>query len=501
MITHATKTHEELASSQQNVSPPSTRPIRQQRFHEKVLIFSTLDNAKEYEPWKKYFFTGIVSLAAVAAPLQSNMLLPALSEIAAYFHTSRSLVNLSVAFYILSMGIIPLWWSVISELYGRRPVYLISFAIFLVWNIVSAESTSLSMLIVMRVLCGGASASVQAVGAGTVADLWEVERRGQAMGYFFLGPMVGPLISPILGGILTEKLGWRATQWATVVYGAIVWLLILFCLPETSFARKSLTREQSPDASPNDVNESFTIIRRICRIFLEPFKVLTYLQFPPVLLTVYYASSTFACYYAVSITLQTMFSDAPYFFSPIIVGLVYIPCALGSITASLLGGRWTDHIMRRRAKSSGRFNVETGQITYLPGDRMGENAWLASLVYPAASLWFGWTIDKGVFWLCPCIATFFFGLGSSTIFSMTSTMLTELLPGRTSTGVALNNVLRNTLACIVVVVMQPLITAIGPGWIFTGLAIIGWANIGIIWSFKSNAVKWAEAMETKLSHR
>lgn len=325
----------------------------------------------------------------------------ALSEIAAYFHTSRSLVNLSVAFYILSMGIIPLWWSVISELYGRRPVYLISFAIFLVWNIVSAESTSLSMLIVMRVLCGGASASVQAVGAGTVADLWEVERRGQAMGYFFLGPMVGPLISPILGGILTEKLGWRATQWATVVYGAIVWLLILFCLPETSFARKSLTREQSPDASPNDVNESFTIIRRICRIFLEPFKVLTYLQFPPVLLTVYYASSTFACYYAVSITLQTMFSDAPYFFSPIIVGLVYIPCALGSITASLLGGRWTDHIMRRRAKSSGRFNVETGQITYLPGDRMGENAWLASLVYPAASLWFGWTIDKGVFWLCP----------------------------------------------------------------------------------------------------
>jgi hypothetical protein len=80
-------------------------------------------------------------------------------------------------------------------------------------------------------------------------------------------------------------------------------------------------------------------------------------------------------------------------------------------------------------------------------------------------------------------------------------MLTELLPGRTSTGVALNNVLRNTLACIVVVVMQPLITAIGPGWIFTGLAIIGWANIGIIWSFKSNAVKWAEAMETKLSHR
>lgn len=100
-----------------------------------------------------------------------------------------------------------------------------------------------------------------------------------------------------------------------------------------------------------------------------------------------------------------------------------------------------------------------------------------------------------------CIATFFFGLGSSTVFSMTSTMLTELLPGRTSTGVALNNVLRNALACVVVVVMQPLIDAIGPRWIFTGLAVIGWASIGIIWLFRRNAVAWAADMENKLASR
>ncbi|OJK02619.1 hypothetical protein ASPACDRAFT_39929 [Aspergillus aculeatus ATCC 16872] len=500
MVKHALKADSELASSQPDISPSSAMPTSQQHFYDRVLLFPTLCNSKEYEPWKKYFFTGIVSLAAVAAPLQSNILLPALSDISTYFQVSRSLVNLSVAFYILAMGIIPLWWSVISELYGRRPVYLISFAIFVVWNVVSAESTSISMLIVMRVLCGGASASVQAVGAGTVADLWEVERRGQAMGYFFLGPMVGPLVSPILGGILTEKVGWRATQWATVVYGAIVWLLILFCLPETSQA----AAHKPPSSSYSNQEGSKAIlsqIRRIFSIFLEPFKILAYLQFPPVLLTVYYASSTFACYYAVSITLQTLFSEAPYSFSPIIVGLVYIPCALGSIVASLLGGRWTDHIMRRRAKSAGRLNSETGQIQYLPGDRMGENAWLASVIYPAAGLWFGWTIDKGIFWLVPCIATFFFGLGSSTVFSMTSTMLTELLPGRTSTGVALNNVLRNALACLVVVVMQPLIDAIGPRWIFTGLAVIGWASVGILWLFRWNAVAWAADMERKLANR
>lgn len=43
------------------------------------------------------------------------------------------------------------------------------------------------MLIVMRVLSGGAAASVQAVGAGTIADLWEPRERGRAMSTFYLG--------------------------------------------------------------------------------------------------------------------------------------------------------------------------------------------------------------------------------------------------------------------------------------------------------------------------
>ena len=84
---------------------------------------------------------------------------------------------------------------------------------------------------------------------------------------------------------------------------------------------------------------------------------------------------------------------------------------------------------------------------------------------------------------------------------MTSTMLTELFPGSTSTGMALNNILRNTLACIAVVVMQPLIDAIGPGWIFTGLGVISWASIAVPWLFKKNGVDWAADMEEKLQKK
>ena len=46
----------------------------------------------------------------------------------------------------------------------------------------------------MRILAAGAGASVQAVGAGTLADIYIPQERGKAMGWFYLGPLTGPLI-------------------------------------------------------------------------------------------------------------------------------------------------------------------------------------------------------------------------------------------------------------------------------------------------------------------
>ena len=117
------------------------------------------------------------------------------------------------------MAIFPLWWSAFSETSGRRTIYLASFAMFTVFAVLSAISKNIAMLVTMRMLSGGGAASVQAVGAGTIADLFESRERGKAMGIFYLGPLCGPLFAPILGGIVGERWNWRATQWVLVIYG------------------------------------------------------------------------------------------------------------------------------------------------------------------------------------------------------------------------------------------------------------------------------------------
>lgn len=117
----------------------------------------------------KWLITAIVAVAAAAAPVGSAIILPSLDQVAKEFGTSPAITNLAVALYMLSMSIWPLWWSSFSEASGRRTVYVISFALFTVFGVLSAVSRNIAMLIVMRMLNGGAAASVQAVGAGELS--------------------------------------------------------------------------------------------------------------------------------------------------------------------------------------------------------------------------------------------------------------------------------------------------------------------------------------------
>jgi multidrug resistance protein len=468
---------------------------------------------KDYPRPRKWFLTFVVALAAVAAPMGSAIFFPSLAQVAEDLHTTPTVANLSVAFYMLSLAIFPLWWSSFSETLGRRTIYIVSFSMFLVFNILSAVAMNIGWLLVTRILAGGAAGSVQAVGAGTIADIWEPRERGKAMGIFYLGPLMGPLLAPIIGGALALKWGWRATQWFMVFYGAAVLIFLIFMLPETLKDPKSLLLAEDDVAGGIPLSrttsgrrsvhvKSKRAIKFLKRAFLDPLKIITYLRYPAVLLTVYYASVTFTALYILNISLQATFSlpasaGGAYHFSTFEVGLAYIPNSIGYVLASLFGGKWNDNIMAREARRANRYDAQ-GKLVYRPEDRMRENAWIAAFLWPAALLWYGWTADKHVFWAVPLAANFFYGVGSMIIFAMATTMLTEFMPRRASNGVALNNFVRNTCACIGGVVAQPLITAVGNGWLFTALGVLGAASSVVIWAMRRFGPRWRRHMEEHL---
>ena len=149
--------------------------------------------------------------------------------------------------------------------------------------------------------------------------------------------------------------------------------------------------------------------------------------------------------------------------------------------------------MAREARRAGRYDPK-GKLLYIPEDRMRENAWMAAILYPAALIWYGWTVEKGVHWIVPLIANFFFGIGSMLVFAMATTMLTEFMPKNASAGVAVNNFVRNIFSCVGAVIAQPLISAIGNGWLFTGVGAIAAASSIVVWMMRSFGPRWRKRM-------
>ncbi|OKL57308.1 hypothetical protein UA08_07498 [Talaromyces atroroseus] len=462
-------------------------------------IIPEIERPYNYASSTKWVITLVVALASAAAPLGSAIFFPALSQISQDFHATPTLTNLTVALYLLSMSIFPLWWSSFSETLGRRTIYLVSFALFTLWNIIAAVSTSMAMLIVMRVLGGGASSSVLAIGAGTVADVWEPRQRGNAMGIFILGPMLGPLLAPIIGGVVAETWGWRSTQWFQTIYGGVLLIVLIFCLPETLARRGAVEQQAAVDSKPTILQRTKKGAAFLKRSIIDPLGILSYLRFPVVFITVWISSVTFGSLYMLNIAIQRTFSNPPYSFSEIIVGLTYIPGSLGYMVAGITGGKWADAIMHREARTAGRYDA-SGKLILKPEDRMRENALLAAVIYPAALLWFGWTADQGVFWIAPLIANFFFGFGTMIIYGTANTMLTEFLPKRSSSGVAVSTFVRNIFSCVGAVVAQPILEGIGDGWLFTILGIIGWISaFSVVYAMNTFGPRWQNEMKQKLA--
>ncbi|KAJ5777923.1 hypothetical protein N7520_001169 [Penicillium odoratum] len=469
-----------------------------------LTLIAEVEDPRTYPRNTKWFITFIVATAGMLAPLGSSIFFPSLSQVSKDLNTTPTLTNLSISLYMLAMSICPLWWSSFSERLGRRTIYLTSLLLFVVFNILSTISDTIAMLIVMRMLMGGAAASVQAVGAGSIADIWEVHERGHAMSIFYLGPLCGPLLAPIVGGLLAQRWGWRSTLWFSAVLGGLILIFILFALPETLRVQKPMLPPVDQDEDPmgrplsrvstQQVVKSTARWLKLLKInFIDPLKIVFYLRYIPVLLSVYYGSIAFGSLYVLNVSIEDTFGKPPYNFSTIIIGCLYIPNSLGYFVASSFGGRWMDAIMYREAKRANRYD-EKGRLVFHPEDRMKENAWLGAFLYPAALIWYGWTVDKGVFWLVPIIANFFFGIGSMLIFSMVTTMLTEFMPRKSSNGVALNNFVRNIFSCVGSLITAPLISLVGNGWLFTILGVLGFASASTILFMKACGPRWRQKM-------
>ena len=134
-------------------------------------------------------------------------------------------------FLLTSTVTMPLWGR-LSDLYGRRPMFLTGLTVFLFGSALSGLAQSMTQLIAFRVLQGFGAGSLITLGMTVVGDLFGLERRARMQGYISGVWGVASLCGPMIGGLLTDHASWRWVFYINIPFGFVAMSLIATGLRE-----------------------------------------------------------------------------------------------------------------------------------------------------------------------------------------------------------------------------------------------------------------------------
>lgn len=112
------------------------------------------------------------------------------------------------AYSLTSTTTVPIYGK-LSDIYGRRVVFLVALAIFIVGSIVAGSALTMTQLILARALQGLGAGGVLPLVFVMIGDMFSLEQRARFQGLFSGVWGVSSIVGPLLGGFLVDRVSWH----------------------------------------------------------------------------------------------------------------------------------------------------------------------------------------------------------------------------------------------------------------------------------------------------
>src|SRR5262245_36306056 len=188
-----------------------------------------------------FALTALLAFLSSFGPLSVDLYLPSMPAIAAALAAPPAHVQLTISLYLIGFAIGQIIYGPLSDRVGRKPVIVMSFALYCVATLICLASSSIAVLVGGRFLQAlGVSGAVVVVRA-VVRDMYEGARAGHQLSA--MGMLMGfaPIIAPLTGGVLQTAFGWRAGFLFLIAAGASAAVLAWRFLPETGRTSAALS--------------------------------------------------------------------------------------------------------------------------------------------------------------------------------------------------------------------------------------------------------------------
>jgi len=171
-----------------------------------------------------------VLMVMLLASLDQTIVSTAMPRVIADLHGFDQYTWVSTAYLLTSTVMVPIYGK-LSDLFGRKPIFLFGVVVFLIGSALSGASQSMDQLIAFRALQGIGAGALMPIAIAIVGDLFTPRERGKWQGVTGGVWGISAIIGPTLGGWITQNTSWRWVFYVNLPIGIAALLVLIFLMP------------------------------------------------------------------------------------------------------------------------------------------------------------------------------------------------------------------------------------------------------------------------------
>ncbi|PWB56270.1 MAG: MFS transporter [Anaerolineales bacterium] len=178
-----------------------------------------------------------IALLSAFVPLSTDLYLPALPGMSAYFGTSADRISLTLTTFFIFYALGTLFWGPLSDRYGRKPILIAGMGLYVIASALCGLMPSVDGLILCRILQAIGGSSAGTVATAIVKDVYSGKKRESVLAIVQSMVLISPAIAPVFGAFLMKIMSWRGIFWTLTGIGVVA--LVGSLLFEESIAQRT----------------------------------------------------------------------------------------------------------------------------------------------------------------------------------------------------------------------------------------------------------------------
>ncbi|KAH6689973.1 hypothetical protein VD0002_g6486 [Verticillium dahliae] len=435
------------------------------------------DNPRNWSKWYRAWVMFVVSISCWIVVLYSTSYTASIPGLMEEYNASKSYTALGVTTYLLGLATGSLVVAPLSELYGRRKIYIVCMVLSTIMIIPCALATSLEQMFACRFVGAMFGAALISNSPGTIVDISTEDRRAKYMSLWSIAPLNGPVTGPIIGGFVFQYLGWRWCNWLVLIVAGVS-IVMMLTVKET-YAPTLLQQKAAKLRKETDdprwwcrYDAKVSKVELIKTNMSRPF-ILAATE--PILWAAnIWISVIYAILYLCFIAYPIVFSEHRGW-GPGTSGLAFLGIGIGTLMAIFA------EPLLRRIVNAHRHDPATGRP--LP-ESAARIMVLGAILTPLGQLVFSWTcLPVTIHWAIPIAFGIPFGAGNTLSFIYGSNYLAGAYGIYAASALAGNAVIRSIAGGVLPLAGPAMYTTLSPQWAGTLLGLLEVALIPVPLAF------------------